>query len=71
MRNSQRREEIQLKEEKLRAKKLHLEELRLTIRKYMVYEEFLKEVRNLSDDFGPVDMDDFSVMSILERFKTM
>jgi hypothetical protein len=37
----------------------------------MVYEEFLKEVRNLSDDFGPVDMDDFSVMSILERFKTM
>lgn len=37
----------------------------------MVYEEFLKDVRNLSDDFGPVDMDDFSVMSILERFKTM
>lgn len=31
----------------------------------------MKDVRNLSDDFGPVDMDDFSVMSILERFKTM
>jgi hypothetical protein len=37
----------------------------------MVYEEFLREVRNLSDDFGPVDLDDFSVMSILERFRTM
>jgi seryl-tRNA synthetase len=37
----------------------------------MVYEEFLKDVRNLSDDFGPMEMDDFSVMSILERFKTM
>lgn len=55
----------------MRAKKLHLEDLRLTIRKYMVYEEFLREVRNLSDDFGPVDLDDFSVMSILERFRTM
>jgi hypothetical protein len=71
LRNAQRREEIQLKEERLRGKKLHLEELRLTIRKYMVYEEFLREVRNLSDDFGPVDLDDFSVMSILERFRTM
>jgi len=37
----------------------------------MVYEEFLREVRSLSDDFGPSDVDDFSVMSILERFKTM
>ncbi len=37
----------------------------------MVYEEFLRDVRNLSDDFGPVDLDDFSVMSILERFRTM
>lgn len=37
----------------------------------MIYEEFLKDVRNLSDDFGPNDLDDFSVMNILERFKTM
>jgi hypothetical protein len=28
-------------------------------------------VRALSDDFGPADMDEFSVMSILARFKTM
>ena len=50
---------------------MHLESIRLTIKKYMVYEEFLKDVRSLSDDFGPVDIDDFSVMNILERFKTM
>ena len=37
LRNSQRREDIREKEEKLSEKKLHLEELRLTIRKYMVY----------------------------------
>ena len=31
----------------------------------------MKEVRNLSDDFGPSDLDEFSVMSILERYMTM
>jgi len=28
-------------------------------------------VRNLSDDFGPNEIDEFSGMSILERYKTM
>ena len=57
--------EIKEKEERLRQKKLQLEDIRVKIRKYTIYEEFLKEVRNLSDDFGPSDMDEFSVMSIL------
>lgn len=71
MRNEQRREEIKEKEEKLRIKKAHLDDIRTSIKKYQVYEEFLKDVRNLSEDFGPSDTDEFSVMSILERFKTM
>jgi hypothetical protein len=50
---------------------MHLDEIRANIKKYQIYEEFLKEVRNLSDDFGPSDTDEFSVMSILERYKTM
>ena len=36
---------------------MNLEEIRANIKKYMVYEEFLKEVRNLTDDFGPSDTD--------------
>ncbi len=38
-------------------KKAQLDEIRVNIKKYQVYEEFLKEVRSLSDDFGPADTD--------------
>ena len=38
LRNQQRRSEIKEKEEKLRTKKLQLEEIRSAIRKYTIYE---------------------------------
>lgn len=71
MRNAKRREEIKEKQQKLAKKKDKLTEIRNRIKKYQIYEDFLKEVKGLSQDFSTGQFDEFSVMTILERYKTM
>lgn len=46
-------------------KKEKLAEIRNKIKKYQIYEDFLKEVKGLSEDFSAGEFDEFSVMNIL------
>lgn len=55
----------------LAAKKKKLAEIREEIKKHQIYEDFLKEVKGLSEDFSSGQFDEQSVMAILDRYATM
>ena len=71
MTNAKKREEIREKEKRLASKKEKLAEIRAKIKKHHIYEDFLKEVKELSEDFNTGEFDEFSVMTILEHYQTM
>ena len=63
--NVKKREEIKEKEKRLASRKEKLAEIRAKIKRHQIYEDFLKEVKDISEDFNTGEFDEFSVMTIL------